>query len=599
MEEREKLTGYPSIDKPWLKYYPSGAINAALDYPKDKTLWDVIEEKLIEYQEIPAIEYFGNTISRSELRNLVYTWAKAFKALGVQEDDVLPIHGPFIPDFGAMALALNLIGATAYFVKLSITPENLSIETKNAKIAVAFDGMWDVVEAVFTDDHFSTVIIADIAENMPLAKRTALRLVNKNSIPKLRSGGKYLSLRQAKQLTYDGEIRASFVPNRDAFITSSSGTTIGGVVKGCVATNEGTIAQLYMATESGTLCGYGDRALNNLPPTASTSLNVLFFMALFRGATILMDPRVSEKAFYQQLTKLKPNFVLTTGSFWQTFFDQVELEVKHGKQFDFSCAKGWIVGGEGSPAEKYKRWNEILKSFGAEHGMLSGYGCSELFSAISVDTIFADSNQYNTRAVMGVGIPYVGITLGVFDNNGNELPCGRKGEMWIESPSAMKCYYNKPELTNNAIVNGWIHTGDCAEISVEGYIYIYGRLTDSIETFQGEKVFLFDVSSKINEHASVSESIVLSKDLGDGQNNLVAHIEFNQQTDTEAIEKALLEIDKMMKEYLPEGINMIGYAIHKKLPYSPTTLKKDKNLLAKQEDCFFHVVDGKTVPLYF
>ena len=64
----------------------------ANEIPNGKTVWDVIEEKLIEYKDIPAIEYFGSRISRPEFINMVYVWAKAFKAMGVREElRLLPI----------------------------------------------------------------------------------------------------------------------------------------------------------------------------------------------------------------------------------------------------------------------------------------------------------------------------------------------------------------------------------------------------------------------------------------------------------------------------------------------------------------------------
>ena len=61
------LTGYPSIDKIWLKYYEDGAEDRANSIPKNKTVWDVIEEKLLEYYDYPALEYFGKVFSRQEL----------------------------------------------------------------------------------------------------------------------------------------------------------------------------------------------------------------------------------------------------------------------------------------------------------------------------------------------------------------------------------------------------------------------------------------------------------------------------------------------------------------------------------------------------
>ena len=50
------LTGYPSIDRPWMEYYPEGLEEKVVSIPENKTVWDVIEEKLEEYYEYPAIE---------------------------------------------------------------------------------------------------------------------------------------------------------------------------------------------------------------------------------------------------------------------------------------------------------------------------------------------------------------------------------------------------------------------------------------------------------------------------------------------------------------------------------------------------------------
>ena len=77
MSVEKKMTGYPSIDKPWLKYYKPGAEEDATNTPKGKTVWDVIEEKLLQHKDIPAIEYFGRKISRPEFIDMVYSWARA------------------------------------------------------------------------------------------------------------------------------------------------------------------------------------------------------------------------------------------------------------------------------------------------------------------------------------------------------------------------------------------------------------------------------------------------------------------------------------------------------------------------------------------
>ncbi len=159
MQTEQKLTGYPSIDKPWLNFYSPDAYEKAISIPTNKTVWDVIEECLIRDKDVPAIEYFGRKISRERFIELVYEWSKTFKALGIKEEEVIPIYGPFVPDVCAIALALNAIGATAYFLKLAISPEALAEETKEARFAIVFDDMWQNVHMEFEKDRFQKVLI--------------------------------------------------------------------------------------------------------------------------------------------------------------------------------------------------------------------------------------------------------------------------------------------------------------------------------------------------------------------------------------------------------------------------------------------------------
>ena len=591
----KEMTGYPSIDKPWLKYYKEGAEERANDIPKDKTVWDVIEEKLIEHKEIPAIEYFGRVISRPEFIDMVYTWARALKALGVKENEVVPYYGPFFPDIGAMALAFNMIGACAYYLKLAISPEALAEETKESRFAIVFEDMWQNVSGEFSKDRFEKVIIINAADGMSGAKKQVAsvltKLKSKNS--KSLKDDKYLSIKQVKSLAkdYHGEVKVPFVPNRPAFITSSSGTTVDGVVKGCVATNESTITQLFMSDVSEVQYFPGDRCLTNFPPTASTALDCLFILPLFRGMIVLFDPRVSEQDFYNQLIQSKPNLVIITGSMWEAFFNRFSFEEANGKMFDLSYVRAWVVGGEGTDINKYKKWDEIVEKNGGVK-LFSGYGSSELFSATCCEKY--DARYDFSRSIMSVGTPYAGITVGVFDDNGKELSYNQRGELWIKSKSAMKGYYNKSELTAQTLVDGWIHTGDLAEIDENGFVYIWGRIKDTVEDRKGNKLFLFDIAYKIKEKPYIDDAIVLPMATEDKTISLVAHIVWSGNPTANEQKQYIEELNASMKEYLPESFTMVAYSVHDiMLPYSPTTLKKDKNRLSKQTDGYIQVIDGK------
>ena len=600
----KNLTGYPSIDKVWLKYYKEGAEERANNIPKDKTVWDVIEEKLIEYYDIPALEYFGRTFSREEFRNLCYTWARTFRAMGVEQDEIVPIYGPFVPDVCAMVFGLNMIGACPYFLKLAISPKALEEETREAKIAVVYDGMWQNVAHEFSKDKFKNVIVATVTADMPSPKKEIVSFMNmlqaKKNKSKIPNEKKYIWADKAREIAnyYSGNVKVPFVPNRSTFITSSSGTTVGGVVKGTVATNESTISQLYMGTCSEVQFFPGDRCLNHFPPTASTSLNLLFLLALYRGETVLIDPRVSENDFYHQLIDLKPNMACHTGSAWEAFFNRVIKEMSDGKKFDFSYAKGWTVGGEGTEVSKFQKWNHLMDLAHAQNHLFSGYGSSELFSAAAAEKY--DARYDFSKKIMSVGIPYAGMNMGVFDNNGCELTYNQRGELWAKSKSAMKGYYNKPELTDEVKKDGWICTGDLAEIDEKGFIYIWGRVKDSLSLPNDREIHLFDIANKIKENAFIDDAIVSSIPTEENNYNLVAHIVWGN--DVEESQKAgyLELLNEQMDTYLPKEVEMSAYSEHDvMLPYSPTTLKKDKNRLSKQTTGYVQINNGQLYNVEF
>ncbi len=594
-----ELTGFPSIDQVWLKFYAPNAMEKANNIPLNKTVWDVIEERILEYYDIPAIEYFGKIFSRPEFRELCYTWARTFRAMGVEEGEVVPFYGPFVPEMGAMLLGLNMIGASPYFLKLAIDPKSLEEETSAAKVAVVFDAMWGNVAGEFSKSKFKKVMVATATMNMPSPKKEIVSFISYLQSKKQKShipdDKKYIWLDDAKKIAdyYTGEVKVPFKADRTTFITSSSGTSIGGVVKGTVATNETTIAQLRMSEISGAQFYPGDRCLNHFPLTASTSLNLLWLTPIYLGETVLVDPRVSNKDFYNQVVNLKPNQVLTTGSAWEEFFNRVDREMKAGKHFDFSYAKGWSVGGEGTDVKKQQKWDGIMEEAGAPHGMLYGYGSSEVFSVATAGK--PEIQPKTSKPIISVGIPYAGMTMGVFDENGNELSYNQRGELRIKSKSAMKEYYNKPELTAKVKKDGWICTGDLAEIDEDGFVYIWGRTSENIELTNGDKIYLFDIANKLKENDFLDDAIVLNMPTVDNKYSLVAHIVWSESINADEIKEYINKMNEDLKSYLPEGIEVKAYSVHNgMLPYSPTTLKKDKNRMANQKKNYIQV-DGDDV----
>ena len=238
-------TGYSTVDQPWLKQYQNQNGNET-KFPTDKTVWDVTEQMLDKYSTVPYIEYFGNKISREDFHDYVVTWAKTFRAMGIEPGDHIPLYVPATPEAFAMLLAGNAIGAIPYFQKLAITNETLERETREAKIAVVFDGLWPNVKNVFSNDRFEKVIVTSAADSMmfPLRQLTKIKsyFEDKKSEFAVPKSEKYIWTDDAKKIAdyYTGNYKVPFESNRIAAITTSSGTTSHNV-KGIMDTNEGIL----------------------------------------------------------------------------------------------------------------------------------------------------------------------------------------------------------------------------------------------------------------------------------------------------------------------------------------------------------------------
>jgi acyl-CoA synthetase (AMP-forming)/AMP-acid ligase II len=78
----------------------------------------------------------------------------------------------------------------------------------------------------------------------------------------------------------------------------------------------------------------------------------------------------------------------------------------------------------------------------------------------------------------------------------------------VRGPNVVKGYWNKPEATAEAFVNGWLHTGDMARIDAQGFVYIVDRKKDMINR-GGENVYCVEVENALSAHPSVFEVAVI------------------------------------------------------------------------------------------
>lgn len=138
-------------------------------------------------------------------------------------------------------------------------------------------------------------------------------------------------------------------------------------------------------------------------------------------------------------------------------------------------------------------------------GLYQGYGMTETSPVVTFLT--PDDHTPGNPRLRSCGRPVPGVHVRIVDASGHPAPAGAVGEILVRGDTVMKGYWRQPELTRQALADGWMHTGDAGRLDEDGYLYIVDRLKDMIVT-GGENVYSYEVENAIASHPAVAECAV-------------------------------------------------------------------------------------------
>lgn len=558
-------TGYPHIDKPWMKYYEG------IEIPKEEpqtNMVEVLKERNKNRKNQTAYEYYGKKVSYEEMFNNVDNASKVLTNLGVKKGDIIMCMVPNIPEEEEIWFGATQIGAICDYI--DPRPDSFDIEANSKKVLeiikyekpkyiVAFDAcylnMLKPIEHELKELGINDIILVSPTDSMDLkgkysfmkdsinydriAKELSLLEDIKNpckrNITILKSINEELKkmnvLQTDSKIELEEAIKKSPLqihnykdlvqecknskfeivtdPELINYIGHTSGTS-GARPKPIALSNKNAISSIVQCHLAGVGPKEGERSLHLLPGFAPFGRYNNGIQTYYNQGTNIHVPAFVLSEFGYLLKKYQPNSCMTPPAFLTSLPDCKYLENE-----DLSYIKKIVYGGDAMSEKDEERINNWLKKHGSKAEIEKGHGMSEYCGC---GTYAKD--EYNKKNTIGIPIPKTIYTI--IDPNIEDKLVPLKFEENMEK------LHGEIAVSSDHITNGQLHgdiivprytmemdgkeyirTKDIGYMDKDGCFYIGERKGRSFARIDGFKVKPSEIEKPIEENENVKRARIV------------------------------------------------------------------------------------------
>lgn len=283
---------------------------------------------------------------------------------------------------------------------------------------------------------------------------------------------------------------AQTMPDDTAVILYTSGTT--GHPKGAELTHFNMFFNAFIFKERIVKVTSDDVGLVVLPLFHSFGQTCMQNTCILAGATITMLDRFDARKAVHIIARDGVTYMAAVPSVYLLL-----LNMRHIDPKEFASLRMAISGGASLPAQVL---SEFKERFGVQ--ILEGYGLSETSPVASFNVTERPCKPAS------IGVPIWGVDMRIMRDDGAFVDVGEVGEIVIRGHNIMRGYYKQPVATEDAVIDGWFHTGDMARIDEDGYFFIVDRKKDIIIR-NGMNVYPREVEDILHGHPAVLEAAVV------------------------------------------------------------------------------------------
>ncbi len=462
---------------PWLDHYPAD-VSRTLEPVPFRHLPDLITQASKTYVKRKAfVQVMPNgmngRLTFEQIDRLSDNFAQYLReVLGLSEGDRVAVQMPNNLSYPIVAFGIFKAGLVLVNTNPLYTPSEMIHQYRDsgAKVLVVIDMFADKLPEVLGKTNIEHVVTVKISEFFPPVVAGVIRLVQRfwsRTLPRitvehtrfqdaLKLGGS-----AAKSTDYLANISGDSV----AALQYTGGTT--GVSKGAMLTHNNLIYNtVQMIQMNGKFIRPGqETVLTALPLYHIFAFTVNLLGFYHSGGTNILVPTPRPPS---NLKRAFENYEITWLSGVNTLFNALLNE----RWFTDSPPKHLIASAAGGMAlheSVAERWLEVTKT-----PIVEGYGLTESSPVLAFNPLGGEVK------VGTIGIPVPGTEMKCVDDSGRVLAAGEPGELLARGPQIMKGYWNREAETANTIQDGWLHTGDIAQMDEHGYFKIVDRKKDMI-----------------------------------------------------------------------------------------------------------------------
>lgn len=480
----------------------------------DKNVFSVLEERVRRAPNDSLVEYKNeagewSSFNAAEFQAKVIAIAKGLIARGIMPGDSVSITAHTCWQWTALDLAIMSIGALTVPVYETNSPAQVTMIFNDSKVKMAFaedDGQRDKIESVRAQ-------CPDLGD---------VYVIRFGAIDTIIEYGRSVS--DAEFYEREHAVKGSDL----ATIVYTSGST--GTPKGIELSHANFVFITYSGVNSmPDIAMKPNRRLLLFLPLAHVFARYMQFFCFAGNVSLGLSGNL--KTILADFQAFKPTFILAVPRIFEKIYNAASQKAGSGlKGRVFAgatqVARDWShaqQSGEGIPLAlgmKHALYDKLVYSsimdvFGGHveyavsggapldssiahffNGvglpLLEGYGMTETCAPSSV-------NPTVGYKIGTIGLPLQGVTMGVDET----------GELCIKSPAVCVGYHNHPDVTEQQIVDGWLHTGDLGSIDDDGFVSIVGRKKDLIITAGGKNVSPSEMEASIMTSPVVSQCVVI------------------------------------------------------------------------------------------